>query len=65
MVNHSNFWYVTEAEFAKGGLEQGVPLAVVQLGEIKDNRDVGADVDGLDNGGRRGREHLLLVGGGG
>jgi hypothetical protein len=41
-----------EPEFAKGGLEECAPLAVIPLSQVEQDRDMGTNVDGLDRGGQ-------------
>jgi hypothetical protein len=53
-----------EAEFAEGGFKERSPLAVVGLGQVENNRDMGANVDGLNDVSGRWRKVRLTVGGG-
>lgn len=46
----------SQAELAEDEVEEASPLAVIGLLEVEDHRNVGADVDLLDDGSGSGRE---------
>jgi hypothetical protein len=55
-----------ETKLAEGGVEEASPLAVIGLVKVEDDRDVGADVDGLkQRGWSRQRRFVTGAGGGG
>jgi hypothetical protein len=55
----------SESELAEEGVEETTPFIVVRLGELKKNRNMILNVDGLKNGGGRGAGSGAVDGDGG